>query len=181
MKSIATLPLAAILAMLIAASCSREQGNNQVFNESEAKKEVWEAVATRFSTWKDNDFDGHMAVYHPLFRRWSLDNTKLMTKEDFKGLWDQMKNNEQVIDMELEPVEIVFYDSGNMAIVHFLSTESFVWTGDAKTNDTGEIIQRGSVETVTMRWSDVMVKEDGKWLYVGGHRDYSGLPDPGDD
>jgi hypothetical protein len=22
-----------------------------------------------------------------------------------------------------------------------------------------------------MRWSDVMVKEGGQWLYVGGHRD----------
>ena len=86
-----------------------------------------------------------------------------------------MKNDEQVIDMELEPVEIKFYCDGDMAIAHFLSTESFLWTGASKTNDDGEFIERGSVLTTTMRWSDVMVRENGKWLYVGGHRDFGSL------
>ena len=156
-------------------SCNRVEQNPDGFDESKEKKAVWKAVETRFYSWKDNDYDAHMAVYHPEWRRWSLNSRKLMKKDDFTGLWEMMKNDEQVIDMELEPVEIKFYCDGDMAIAHFLSTESFLWTGASKTNDDGEFIERGSVLTTTMRWSDVMVRENGKWLYVGGHRDFGSL------
>ena len=151
-------------------SCN-PQGQDDMFSEADQKKEVWKAVEKRFYSWKDNDYEAHMSVYHPDWRRWSLNSRKLMKRDDFTSLWNTMKDNEQVIDLDLEPVEITFYNGGRTAIVHFISTESFLWIGQEETNTTGKTIGRGSVQTSTMRWSDVMVKEDGKWLYVGGHRD----------
>jgi hypothetical protein len=156
-------------------SCSRTNNNPGNFDEQREKEAVWKAVETRFYSWKDNDYDAHMAIYHPEWRRWSLNSRELMKKDDFIGLWEMMKNDEQVVDMTLEPVEIKFYCDGDMAIVHFLSTESYLWTGTSKSDDDGELIERGSVLTTTMRWSDVMVREKGKWLYVGGHRDFGSL------
>ena len=147
------------------------------FSEAEEKKEVWKAVEKRFYTWKDNDFEAHMSVYHPDWHRWSLDSRKLMKKGDFTSLWNTMKDNEQAIDRRLEPVDIQFYCDGKMAIVHFISTESYLWIGQEETTPAGEVLGRGSAHTSTMRWSDVMVKEDGKWLYVGGHRDGGYLED----
>jgi hypothetical protein len=164
-----------LLFSLLMISCGQQQHVKQEVDEATLKKEVWKAVETRFNTWRDNDYEGHMAVYHPDWRRWSPDSLFLMKKEDFTGLWDMMKSEEQLVDLELEPVEIMLYNNGNMAIAHFVSTESFVWTGDQKTDDKGRRIERGSLQTVIMRWSDVMVKEDGRWLYVGGHRDF-GMP-----
>lgn len=169
------LPVLFIITMVAGCKQATEPGSG--FNEQEEKEAVWKAVETRFYTWRDNDFEGHMQVYHPEWRRWSLNSRKLMRKDDFTGLWDTMKNDEQVIDMKLEPVEIRFYCNGEMAIAHFISTESFLWTGEARTNDDGEKVERGNVEKVVMRWSDVMVKENGKWLYAGGHRDFGYLPE----
>lgn len=163
------------LIFLFIYSCGGDRNSSVNFDESEAKKEVWKAVETRFFSWKDNDYDAHMAVYHPEWRRWALSTKHLMNKDDFINLWDTMKNNEQVISMELEPVEIQFFGDGSLALVHFISTESYLWTGPTKTDDQGKVFERGSVHTVSMRWSDVMVNEEGRWLCAGGHRDYSFL------
>lgn len=169
--------LPALFIILAFGACKQATEPASDFNEADEKKAVWEAVETRFYTWRDNDLEGHMQVYHPDWRRWALNSRQLMKKEDFIGLWDTMKADEQVIDMELEPVEIRFYCNGEMAIAHFISTESLLWTGNARTNNDGGKVERGNVEKVVMRWSDVMVKEDGQWLYVGGHRDFGRLPE----
>ena len=66
-------------------SCNRVEQNPDGFDESKEKKAVWKAVETRFYSWKDNDYDAHMAVYHPEWRRWSLNSRKLMKKDDFTG------------------------------------------------------------------------------------------------
>jgi hypothetical protein len=163
------------LILLFIYSCGRDGNGSPDFNKAEAEKEVWKAVEKRFVSWKDNDYDAHMAVYHPEWRRWSLSTRQLMKKEDFINLWDTMKNNEQVISMELEPEEIQFFGDGSFALAHFITTETFLWTGNSKTDDQGRVFERGSVHTVKMRWSDVMVKEEGRWLCAGGHRDFSFL------
>ena len=169
-------PLVFSFTAILLGSCKPE-GRKGGFDEAAEKKEVWKAVETRFYSWKENDFEAHMSVYHPDWRRWTPDSRILMKKEDFTGLWNTMKDREQVIEMKLEPGEIVFYGNGDIAVAHFISTESYLWIGPEETNARGEAVERGSAHTVSMRWSDVMVKEDGKWLYVGGHRDGGTLPE----
>ena len=38
--------------------------------ENLIEEEVWQVVEKRNSTWKENDFNGHMAIYHPDFKRY---------------------------------------------------------------------------------------------------------------
>ena len=55
------------------------QGSNERIDEDSIKEEVWKVVEKRNSTWVENDFEGHMSIYHPDFRRWSLHSKMLMT------------------------------------------------------------------------------------------------------
>ncbi len=93
-----------------------------------------------------------------------------MNKEDFSGLWDRMKENEEPIDMEISIVDYDILGDGNVAIVHFTSLETFKWIGD----ETPDGKKPGDIYSGVARWSDVLVKEGDRWLCIGGHRDHSG-------
>ena len=141
--------------------------------EVEAIKEaVWESVEARNSTWVDNDLEAHMAIYHEDFRRWTLHTRKLMTKEEFAELlWGHFKTKEKVNSVDVVREEILVLDGGNVAIAHYLIDEEWEWSGDDGVNDDGISVRKGQVMHGNLRFSDVYVKEDGRWLYIGGHRD----------
>ncbi len=132
---------------------------------------VWKAVEARNATWRKNDFDGHMAIYHPEFRRWALNSPKLMRKADIAALWNDIKGNEEVISLEVEPEEIVFYAGGEVAIAHYTINETWKWIGDERANGKGRTVRMGDVQSGSLRFSNVFVNVDGGWLYAGGHRD----------
>ncbi len=132
---------------------------------------VWAAVEARNATWASDDFEAHMAIYHPDFRRWTLRTSALMNKDDFSALWNQIKKNEKTIRIDVLPVEVVFYASGKTAIAHYIIDEEYQWLGDDTVRRNGDVMRKGETLTAKFRFSDVFVKEDGSWLYAGGHRD----------
>lgn len=140
-------------------------------DQEKIKKEVWEVVKKRNSTWLENDFVGHMAVYHPDFRRWSLHSKTLMTKEIFASFWEGIKKNEKVISIEIERKEMQILDEGRLAIAHYTIDEVYQWIGENKTNDEGKTIVKGQVLNGKLRFSDIYLKVNDQWQYVGGHRD----------
>ena len=135
------------------------------------KEEVWEVVEKRNSTWVENDFEGHMSIYHPDFRRWSLRSKTLMTKEIFASFWDGIKKNEKVIKIDVERKEMQIFNDGNLAIAHYTIDEDYQWIGEDRITDEGQTIRKGQVLNGKLRFSDVYVKVDNAWMYVGGHRD----------
>ncbi|RIJ14342.1 nuclear transport factor 2 family protein [Henriciella mobilis] len=156
-----TLLLAACFAMISA--CANKP------NEAD----VWAIVEARNATWAQNDRDGHMAIYHPDFLRWSIGSDRLLTKDSFGSLWDTIKSNEVVKRLEIIPKYIQFYADGKVAVAHYTIDEEYQWTGeDTETRTKGEILKGN------LRFSDVYVFQKGTWLYVGGHRDGMALSPP---
>ncbi len=132
---------------------------------------VWKAVDTRNATWVDNDMEGHMNLYHPDFRRWTMYTRTLMNRDEFAELlWGHFKRNETVKSIEVVPEEITVLDRGSVAIAHYLINEEWVWTGEDSVVE-GVVVQKGQMMQGSLRFSDVWVNQGGRWLYVGGHRD----------
>ncbi|WP_373395852.1 hypothetical protein V8V91_14870 [Algoriphagus halophilus] len=92
---------------------------------------------------------------------------QLITKQDIADFWDVMKKEEECLEMKITPTAIEILDGGNSAIAHYTHTESFRYNGEDKEDGR----KKGSVFKGTLRWSDFMVKENDKWLVLGGHRD----------
>lgn len=119
--------------------------------------EIWSAVKVRNDTWVANDFEGHMAVYHPGFRRWAVHGDTVLTQESFAVLWDRFKDAETVRSIEVLPKEIQWLVPNKVAVAHYRIDENF---------------ERDGVErSGNLRFSDIFVLESGRWLYAGGHRD----------
>ena len=140
--------------------------------KSDLSAAVWNAVTARNSTWTNDDLDGHMELYHPNFRRWTLRSHKLMDKKDFKKLWSYIKRREKVISLEVIPEELIFYANQSVAVAHYSIDELYEWVG----NDTSER-KLGDRRRGNLRFSDIWIFEKGKWLYAGGHRDGMALPE----
>lgn len=127
---------------------------------------VWAAVEARNDTWAADDQAGHMAIYHPDFLRWSLGSDGLLTRASFASLWNSIKSNEKVLGLAVIPKEVRFYADGAVAVAHYTIDERYRWIGEnTRTRRNGEVYSGN------LRFSDVFVLEDGKWLYIGGHRD----------
>ena len=160
------------LVVFVITACSSVTTHEQATHKSELDQEsVWRAVQARNATWLENDFAGHLALYHPEFRRWTLNGSTLMTKAGFAALWNSIKANEEVISLEVDREEIVFYANRSVAIAHYTINESWRWIGDDRTNGNGSIVRTGDIMSGSLRFSDVWVEEEGVWLYAGGHRD----------
>jgi ketosteroid isomerase-like protein len=147
------------------------QEANNLNEEESIKEDVWKVVEKRNTTWVENDFNGHMSIYHPDFRRWTLHSKTLMTKDIFASFWDGIKKNEEVIKIDIERKEMQILDDGNLAIAHYTINEDYKWIGEDKTNDEDIITRKGQIMNGKLRFSDIYLKVNNKWLYIGGHRD----------
>ena len=154
---------------------TNSKGLTQELNESDKieaiKEDVWKVVEKRNKTWTENDFNGHMSIYHPEFRRWSLHSKTLLTKDIFASFWNNIKKNEETKKIDIERKEMQILQNGNLAIAHYTINEDFIWIGNDKTDDEGSHIKKGEKLLGNLRFSDIYIKEGNKWLYVGGHRD----------
>jgi ketosteroid isomerase-like protein len=158
-----------ILSMNYFTLFAQEVNNSHV--EESIEEEVWRVVEKRNRTWVENDFDGHMSIYHPDFRRWTLHSKTLMTKDIFASFWDGIKKNEEVIKIDIERKEMQILDGGNLAIAHYTIDEDYRWIEEDITNEEGITIRKDQIMNGKLRFSDIYIKVDNKWLYIGGHRD----------
>lgn len=159
------------LVVFITCSIGFTQELNNVEEIESIKEDVWKVVEKRNKTWTDNDFNGHMSIYHPEFRRWSLHSKTLLTKNIFASFWDTIKKNEETKKIDIERQEMQILQNGNLAIAHYTINEDFTWIGNDKTDDEGTNIKKGEKLKGNLRFSDIYIKEGDEWFYVGGHRD----------
>jgi hypothetical protein len=158
-----------VLITVLTYSCNNNGQNPPLADNKQIEKELLTAIEDRFFSWRDNDFEEHMKTYHQDWKRWAMREDKLLTKEEFSGLWDYMKSGEESQEMEITLVDYDILGDGNVALVHYTAAETFKWIGPD--NERGW--KTGDVYKGMLRWSDVLVKENGKWLCIGGHRDLS--------
>ncbi|MEL4455998.1 hypothetical protein [Lutimonas vermicola] len=88
-----------------------------------------------------------------------------------------LKKKEEVINIEIERKKMQILDDGNLAIAHYTIYEEYKWIGENGTKDDGATIQNDQIMNGKLRFSDIYLKVDNKWLYVGGHRDGAFLKD----
>lgn len=155
--------LSAVLALLAPATAAGQVPDDW----TSVQREVWDAVETRVAAWAEDDLDTFLAYTHDDWRRWARTSGRLMVKQDYLGFWDGMKAREHVLELRLESEAVEIYgEDQDAAVAHFVTRETIRWIGNAT-----EEHEPGDVFTVVLRWSEFLVKRDGRWLTVGGHRD----------
>ncbi|MEM7283961.1 MAG: hypothetical protein AAF438_20285 [Pseudomonadota bacterium] len=97
--------------------------------------------------------------------------SRLMSKDDVARFWKGMKESERVISIELKPIAIDVFGDGSFAIAHFIAEETLEWIAETRRRPNGRLMENGKTYYVPARFSDVYVKENGSWFYVGGYRD----------
>ena len=120
---------------------------------SDEQKEVWTGVE---KYWEVNQADplAFLQYFDESYLGWSYENGAPTTKSDatkYFGYW--MKKGKEQYHV-LTPARI--WVNGNFAYVHYYYTV---------VNEDNE----GNPQTERGRWTDILMKKDGKWMLVGDH------------
>ncbi len=132
------------------------------------ENDVWRVVERRNSTWKENDVENQMKIFHPQFRRWSYNEEKLFTKNSFADNWQSTQDrNIKIHEIKVNRKELQFFNNNKLAAAHYSILETLEWVGEDYDSadfsiSTGELIE----EIYTI--SDYYVKSNSDWLYIGG-------------
>lgn len=122
--------------------------------------EVWAAIETCNSHFRDDRLKEIMDCIHDDFSGWLYSEPVPRGKENFEKVGQYFLRTRDVVAGELRPIDILVYE--NFAVIHYFYIEI------TKDGDGNEEINQG-------RWTDVMVKEGGKWRWIADHG--GGRPD----
>lgn len=136
---------AAGLVLVIAAPARAQQWTA----EQEALWE-WEEAC-----WAAQSLEAIMPCFHDDFVGWGIDSTVPTTKEDRRPYFARGFETEETTFLALKPLSLMI--RGDFAVVIYLATTT---TRDLKT---------GEETTTTQRWTDVAVREGGRWSWIGDH------------
>ena len=139
---------------------------------SSAQKDVWKAVNARWQAWTDDDLEKYLAFHHQDWHRFALPTDDLEDKNGLQEFWKRAKQSEKTLSFTLDPVEVKIYGKGQFAAVHYTVDEKIKTLKERITAD-GRKIPVGNEKVIPIRFSDFLVLEDGRWLYIGGYRDGS--------
>lgn len=121
---------------------------------SDEQKEVWKTVETYNEIGSKGDVQGFLSCFDESYAGWSYimdaPNDKSIVKKAVKYWFPNSKS----LYYTLTPAKI--WVSGDYAFVHYYYTQ---YTED---ND-------GKKEWEKGRWTDILMKKNGKWIIVGDH------------
>ena len=108
---------------------------------------------------KDKDLSWIDKMVHPNLSYWDTDQQSPQNKASLTR-WNRYNNtNSTVLEQELFPISVTI--TGNIAVVHYRYTT-------AREN------MKKERETVSGRYTDVLVKEGGRWMFIS----WAGGDDP---
>jgi ketosteroid isomerase-like protein len=118
---------------------------------SAAQKDVWKGVSDYWAVFAKGDVAGFLEYFHPDYMGWD-DNAPLpSTKPDIQKWLQLYTMGRKVINYDIKPVGIRVF--GDFAFAdYYYSTFSDV--------DGKKKMEEG-------RWTDILMKQGGKWLIVG--------------
>ena len=121
---------------------------------STEQQEVWAQEQAFWEMFRVKDLEGVMAVFHPDYKGWDY-SAAVPSGTESNEIWMKYYfDNYSWVVIEITPLAIVV--SGDIAVVHY------VYAG-VYSDDEGE------KEGTSGRWTDVLKKEDGKWLLIADH------------
>ena len=121
---------------------------------TDEQKDVWKGVETYWAILTSDHPADHTNYFDNSYCGWNNDSGAPVGKEDVNKAWNYWSKKLKVAYYYLMPAKI--WVNGNFAFAHYYYTE--VDEGiDGK-----PVTERG-------RWTDILMKKDGKWLLVGDH------------
>jgi hypothetical protein len=155
--------------ILLISLLSATRLNAQQLNSSQ--HEVWQAVEGRWQAWQAGNLEKMITLYHPRFHAWNRVSGRLDGHQALLDRWKTALKSESILDVKLDPIAIEVY--GKFASVFYISHETVKQIAATSDQQTGSA-QTIEPSIITIRWSDYLVKENGRWLFVG----YNGVPCP---
>ena len=121
---------------------------------TDAQKEVWEAVKTYNDLASQGDIQGYLSYFDESYSGWYYAIDAPGDKEQVITYTNYFLPNNKTLLQTLTPAKI--WVNGDFAYVHYYYTEL------SEDKD-------GKKEWEKGRWTDILMKKDGKWIMVGDH------------
>ncbi len=121
---------------------------------SAEQKEVWEAIETCASHFEAKDEEAVLDCIHDDFSGCLYSQPVPRSKASFEKVGLYFMKTRDIVASDLRPIDIMVY--GNFAIAHYFFVEV--------SKD-----QNGKESTEQGRWTDILIKEDGKWRWIADH------------
>lgn len=123
------------------------------------QQEIWRFEEQQWKMAKDKDLSWIDKMVHPNLSYWDVDRPAPQNKASLLR-WNRFSNtNATVLEQELFPISVTI--TGNIAVVQY----SYSIARENHKKDR---------ETATGRYTDVLVKEGGRWLFLA----WAGGDDP---
>ena len=121
---------------------------------SAPQKELWKTVQTYMGFDAAEDLDKFMAYFHDDYLGWFNRSPLPENKIEVRKILKNDYRSTEVLFQSLKPVGIKIH--GNLAIVHYH------WQRTVKDSE-------GKEKSVRGRWTDILIKQEDKWLLIGDH------------
>ena len=120
---------------------------------TDAQKEVWAGVETYWKIDESNPL-GFLSYFDDSYLGWSYNNEAPGTRDDAVKSFTYWTTQGKRQFHTLTPARI--WVDGNFAFVHYYYSEV------TENNDGKPLSENG-------RWRDILMKKNGKWMFVGDH------------
>jgi len=117
---------------------------------SSEQKEAWATVEKMFDFWAKRDLEGYMNCLHPNFVGWFHNDPLPLDKKSLRNWESLWLSTEKIHRYEIKPVSIKI--TSDVAVVSYYDT---TLREDEKEKNLGY-----------SKWTDVLLKENGKWLIL---------------
>ena len=114
--------------------------------------EVWEFEQACWEMHASGDQDGLLDCFHDDYLGWHAGEPIPRTKQDTRHWWDADAGTYESVWYLIKPVGIVVVD--NVAVIH-LYYHARIRNAD------------GAVEAVSGKVTEVLIKQDGRWFWIG--------------
>jgi hypothetical protein len=125
------------------------------------QQEIWTLEQRQWDMAKAKDLSWIDTMVHPNISYWEVDRPAPQNRASLMRWSRYSSGNSTVLEQELFPISVTI--TGNVAVVQYryqLATENY----------------KKERETVTGRYTDVLIREGGRWLYIA----WAGGDDPKD-
>ena len=122
---------------------------------SDAQKDVWAGVEKYWQVSATSDAAAFMSYFDDSYMGWNNVSPVPQNKTNTSKWVEQGMKSGSTVMYTLNPIGI--WVKGDFAYVHYYYSE------------VDKIVETGKNETTSGKWTDILMKKDGKWLLIGDH------------
>ena len=143
------LPISVGTALLLAVCAT---ANAQQFSGEE--QEVWAFIERCSGLFDAGDVEGSLGCFHEDFSGWGPEDPFPRGKKNEESIGAYRTAHQTTRASEVRPFTVRVY--GNFAFAHYLATRL-------------EERPDGSLEEIKTAWTDLLLRENGRWYWIGDH------------